>query len=873
MIRSLGIRRRLALLVIAGATPFFVYAVVRAQAQASDARAATDARALDIARRVAARISLRLSALEEELDLLAGIVSPEVRDTARNIALLERAVGAIKDLDVVLFVSDSAGRIVGRSNWKREPGVVDIADRDYFADVKRTRKRAIGGATLQRPENKVWGVVVARPILEGEVFRGMVGAALRVRSFQPYVAAAGLPEGSVIALRDSGTVIARSAQDQLFVGTNALPIATIRRQIALRDGVIETVWLDGITRVTGFTSISGSRWQLSVGIPAANALAPVRRALLYEIFIAALTLTAGVVAVLYLGNGLVDPVQELTRDARAIASGDEGHRTRVTAGGEIGELAGSFNAMAAQIADRNDALRESEHRARVLFDQNPAPAAVYDIETLDFLDVNEAALRLYGYSRGEFVRMRVSDVVVPGQAPITAVALPPVGAPPMQVAGQQHRTSSGDIRVVELFISRTAMQGRPVAIAVGIDVTERLAAQRALAESKDQLRQAQKMESIGRLTGGIAHDFNNLLTGIIGHSDFALEMLDQSHPSYAEISSARDTSWRAATLTQQLLAFSRRQVVPKTAVDITALVRGLEPTLQRLMPDRITLTLKSGPGVGLVSAAESQIEQVLMNLVVNARDAIAATGLVTIEVARESLTVATAAPLGLTSGEYVRLSVTDDGVGMDEGTRTQIFEPFFTTKAPGSGTGLGLATVYGIVQEAGGAVHVTSTLGEGSRFDVRLPRLPGSRTPSSTAPAVEPLVARPVALPPGGNETVLLAEDEPVVRRLVESILRRLGYTVLAAANGEQALALLAAHEGKVDLLLSDVVMPGLSGRELAEHVAALRPEVRVLLVSGYHQDSVLHDGVERQRVAFLPKPFTPAALALRVRAVLDAPE
>ena len=868
-LRSLGIRRRLGLLVIAAAIPFFVYAVVRAQVRASDARAATHERALDIARRVAARVTVRLSALDEELDLLGSVVSPQVRDTSRNVALLEQAVGAIRGIDLALFVSDSAGRIVGRSNWKRDPGAVDITDRDYFAVVKRTRQRAIGGVVIQRPDNRYWGVVVAHPILDGDAFRGVIGAAVRLHSLQPYVDAAGLPEGSIVTLRDSGTVIARSADAERFVGTNTIDIGFTRLMLEQRDGVTETVWLDGITRLTGFTSIPGTRWNVVVGIPALSAFAPVRRALLYELLIAALTLTAGVVAALYLGSGLAGPIQELTRDARRIAAGDESHRTRVTAGGEIGELADSFNAMAGRVADRRDALRESEQRARILFAQSPAPVAVYDIGTLEFLDVNEAALRLYGYTRSEFVRMRVPDVVAPGQEPLRAESLPPVGSPPMRSARQQHRTRTGELRVIDLFVSRTVMQGRPVAIAVGIDVTERLGAQRALAESKDQLRQAQKMESIGRLAGGIAHDFNNLLTGIIGHSDFALDLLDPAHPSHAEIQSAREASMRAATLTQQLLAFSRRQVVPKTLVDGAATARGLESIMRRLMPDRITLTVKSAASIGLVHAAESQLEQVLINLVVNARDAIPAEGRVTVETAREPLNTADAALLGVAPGEYLRFSVTDDGVGMDESTRTQIFEPFFTTKAQGSGTGLGLATVYGIVQEASGTVRVTSALGAGSRFDVLLPCIQGSPTPTSAMPAVAP----PVALPPGGDETVLLAEDEPVVRRLVESILTRLGYTVLAAASGEQALEILASHAGKVHLLVSDVVMPGLSGRELAERVTGLRPGMRVLLVSGYHEDSLLHEGVERQRVAFLPKPFTPAELAVRVRAVLDAPE
>ena len=395
------------------------------------------------------------------------------------------------------------------------------------------------------------------------------------------------------------------------------------------------------------------------------------------------------------------------------------------------------------------------------------------------------------------------------------------------------------------------------------DVTDRVLGSERLKAAELQLRQALKMEAVGRLAGGVAHDFNNLLTAILGMAELSLAELPKSHPVAKDLADIRDTALRAADLTQQLLAFSRRQFVEPRVLDLNASIEGLSKMLRRLIGEHIDLRVTAAPAGAVVRADPGQMEQLIVNLAVNGRDAMAAGGTLSVTTSVESFSAAQAEALALVvPGRYVALTVADTGSGMDEEVKSHLFEPFFTTKPQGKGTGLGLATCYGIVKQAGGAIVCETAPGQGTKFRIYLPAV-------KAAPV---LVARPDAgRVTGGQETVLVVEDEAPVRRLMLRVLSEQGYKTLEAADGEEGLKIVRADTQKrLSLIVSDAVMPRMSGKKLADAVAKERPEMRMLLVSGYTDDIILREGIESSSIPFLRKPFTPQALAAKVRGVLD---
>ena len=410
---------------------------------------------------------------------------------------------------------------------------------------------------------------------------------------------------------------------------------------------------------------------------------------------------------------------------------------------------------------------------------------------------------------------------------------------------------------------RNEQDGSVSVLSITRDITKRKQAEAALRQSEDQLRQSQKMEAIGKLAGGIAHDFNNLLTAITGYSDLLLGQVSLDGQARKNGEEIRKAAFRAAALTNQLLAFSRRQMLTTKVLNLNAVVMDLEPMLRRLIGEDVAMKIVPGPALGQVQADPSQIEQIVLNLVVNARDAMTRGGVMTIETSNVSVDESSAGRHEtFRPGPYVLVAVSDTGCGMDEPTRSRIFEPFFTTKEPGKGTGLGLSTVYGIVKQSDGYVWVYSEPGLGTTFKVYLPRI------TSALNKVPADAERP--LPPRGTETILLVEDEDVVRSLVSKILQDNGYRVLAASRSEEAFLISGRHEDPIHLLVADVVMPGMSGRELAERLVSLRPLMKVLYISGYTDDAVVRHGVQAASMAFLQKPFTPAALLHKVREVLE---
>jgi signal transduction histidine kinase/ActR/RegA family two-component response regulator len=431
------------------------------------------------------------------------------------------------------------------------------------------------------------------------------------------------------------------------------------------------------------------------------------------------------------------------------------------------------------------------------------------------------------------------------------------------LAGEAITVDDMEIRRDNRVISLTA-KGAPIvdndgtivaAVAAFIDNTER----RAL---EAQLGQTSKMEAVGQLAGGIAHDFNNLLTVIMSYGAMLIERLEPGE-NRDDVEEMTDAAERAAGLTRQLLAFSRQQVMQPRVMDINNVVGGLEKMLGRLIGEDVELAIALDPQVGAINADPGQLEQVVMNLVVNARDAMPAGGRLSITTSNSELSPDSGGgKLHPPAGEYVMLSVADTGTGMSRTIQHRIFDPFFTTKEQGRGTGLGLATVYGIVQQSGGEIYVYSEVGQGTTFKIYFPRVVlGTGDGPHDVPATKPS---------GGSESILLVEDDANLRALVARVLNGLGYAVHVASSGVEALAIAADSAIPLDAVITDVVMPGINGRELVEKLIAARPGMGSLLMSGYTDDDVLRRGVLHGETAFLQKPFTPDQLARKVRAVLD---
>ena len=647
-----------------------------------------------------------------------------------------------------------------------------------------------------------------------------------------------------------------------------------------------------------------------------------------------------------------------------------------------GKDQGMVYAVARDITEQKRAeerLRASEEWYRLLFDANPLPMWVYDIETLAFVAVNDAAVKHYGYSRGEFLAMRITDIRPPEEVPKVLAAARADDRPEFARGVWRHRTKDGRTILVEVVTHALTVLDRPARLTLAHDVTERKRAERELRETNDtlqtliqasplaivttdvsgtvsewnvaaermfgwvagdvigrpipvipaaqleddirrlsttgepsfsgyemrcarqdgtlvdvsvsaaalrgtggvlgtvwvmadvterkmieeQLRHAQKMDAVGQLAGGVAHDFNNLLTVITSYGQFLLNALPQQDPRHSDANQITQAAARAATLTRQLLAFSRRQVLQPQVLDLNEVIGDMQKLLRRVISENISLVTQFENGIGAVRADRGQIEQVVMNLVVNARDAMPTGGVLAISTRVVHLDAAYARRhAGVTPGRHVVFAVRDTGVGMDAATQQRIFEPFFTTKEKGKGTGLGLSTVYGIVRQSGGHIDVRSAPGRGTTFEVFLPQV------AAAAPVrVEHTLEVPL---PGGEETVLVVEDEEAVRLIVRRVLAGQGYRILEARDGHEGLRVCAQHGDDIDLVLTDVIMPGMGGRELARALASSRPQLPVLFMSGYTDDAELANaGLERD-TSFLAKPFTAEMLARRVRDTLD---
>jgi two-component system, cell cycle sensor histidine kinase and response regulator CckA len=524
---------------------------------------------------------------------------------------------------------------------------------------------------------------------------------------------------------------------------------------------------------------------------------------------------------------------------------------------EFVDSVGGHIALAIERRRSEEALRKSEAVFRLLFSHNPLPTWVMDNETLQFIQVNEAAVRQYGYSPQDFGRLSMRDIRVE-EADVTREVRPNGAKESGRYQGLcKHRKKDGKVFEVEMISHQFDYAGRRVRLVVAQDVSER-----QLLEQ--QLRQAQKMEAVGRLAGGVAHDFNNLLMVIKGHTELLMNSLPPADTMARKIGQIDRAADRATALTKQLLAFSRMQVLQPRVMNLNGVVEDMGRLLPRLIGEDIELTIKTSADLGSIRADASQMEQVIMNLAVNARDAMPNGGRLFIETSNAELDQAYSATHPIVqSGRYVSLAVSDTGIGMDAETQAHIFEPFFTTKEAGKGTGLGLAMVYGVVKQSGGFIWVYSEVGKGTSFKIYLPRVDQPEDKGNAVNAV--------AEAPRGAETILLAEDEQDVREVAREFLESAGYTVVEAHNGAEALRLVTEKKAEIDLLVTDMVMPGMTGRELAQRMQELRPGLGAIFMSGYSEQTAAETTQSDGEMYLLTKPFSRSGILRAVREALNA--
>jgi PAS domain S-box-containing protein len=747
-------------------------------------------------------------------------------------------------------------------------GPVNLADRLYF-------RRALASGTFAVGEYQVGRITrsptlnVARPVPgpDGRP-RAVVYAAIGLGWLSAVPAELPLPPGAVFAVFDHrGTVLARHPEPERWVG-RSLPDSILARALRERpDATFTAVGIDSVERVWSVRPIGGLTGAAAYGIfgiDRRQAFAAADRDLARSLLLlVAVLLVALAAAWTGARRFVLDPVARIVETARRLRAGDMDARTGMTGFGEMSDLGQSFDRTSRSLQERQRELERTAAEARrsaetlqAVITASPVAIVVLDHERRTIV-WNPAAERLFGWTAAEIVG-QVQPPYIPPEERHGSYDLAGRAMAGDQLADVEVQRVRRDGARLELSLSTAPIPGPDGSVQGIVGVYMDLTAHRQL---ERQLHHAQKMEALGRLAGGVSHDFNNLLTVIQGFSEMALKRDGLSAEARHDVEEVHKAARRAADLIGQLLAFSRRQPVQPHVVDLNTIVADMAKMLQRLIGETIRLETRLGRNIGRVRVDPGQIGQVLANLVVNARDAMPHGGELVIETGRHDCGGTGARCRPTCPGPSATLTVADTGVGMDAATLQHIFEPFYTTKDRGRGTGLGLSTIYGIVQQCGGDIEVVSAPGAGATFRIHLPVAGAADGAGAGAGAA--------AGAPRGAETILLVEDEDDVRGFVASALERLGYRVLVTRHGEEALAT-AAREAVIDLLLTDVVMPGPAGPEIARRLGESRPGVRVLYISGY---APVQDGgnPEPPLAPLLRKPFSLDELARAVREVMEA--
>jgi PAS domain S-box-containing protein len=817
-------------------------------------RSSISERNLDIARQASREISRYIADSINELDSLGAILGPLPYDPwIMSTVLANLSVEFQKYRWIAILGPDgitvAESRPAGSGNRSLDGGSVTAILSD---------KRIV--SPVRVADDFTPYMIISTPTRIAGAKKGWLVAELHLRNIWGLVDEISVGGNGVAYLvSSSGVLIAHPDKVRVLSPDKSAPVP-VPPDLVPGRGVVRVEKENGSPRfLTAYAKVEGVDWVVAVQQPVLDAFLPAsvlfRQSLMLVLMGIGLSLVLGV----FVSRAISAPLVNLLQGTKTITAGNLDYRIAVPSGDEIGRLADSFNTMVDSLRTRSAQLVESERRYRQVAEQvNDVIFTMDQDGRTTFLSPRLEAIT--GYTPAELVGKKLVDKLPVSERERAGAVIREMlaGSGRVDREIQLEVLARGGRKILmeaHLTADRDPHGTRQI-YGVARDVSER-------ARLLEQLAQAQKMEAVGRLAGGVAHDFNNLLTAIIGYCDYSMLSLDDRDTLARNLDEIKKAGNRAAALTQQLLAFSRRQVMQPRLLDLNLLVANLEKMLKRLLGEDVVLDTSPAPDLGCVLADPGQIEQVVMNLCINARDAMPRGGRILVETSNESLDSSRReSRYTVARGDYVRLRIVDTGIGMSPEIKSHLFEPFFTTKEAGKGTGLGLSTVYGIVKQTGGYIWVESEPGKGTAVDIFFPRAAGSAdVESSGAP-------REVR---GGPESILVVEDEPMIRTLVRNVLTSHGYTVFEADNGETAQEIFHERGKNINLIVTDVVLPGLSGRELVERLGALRPGVPALFMSGYTRDIIDNHGVLRAGLAFLQKPFTPESLLLKIREVLDS--
>jgi PAS domain S-box-containing protein len=824
-----------------------------------------------LAENIAAEQQNLIAAAQQLITALAQL--PDVkRQNATKVQPVLRDILKLNPQYSNIFIIDRSGLV-----WATAvPHLLhqNVSDRRYFQNALASEQLSSGEYAISRATSRPVFNIAAPLRNERGVIIGVICVGF-VLDADKQVLRAKLPTGtSFILLDHKGTVIYRAISPEGYIGKQYDSVLFKQMQ----DGP-DVYTYSNITTISGDDRILTYRKlrlpgeespyiYIRAGIPITVVLADANKMLIRNLALFTSFLAFAVFFAWFVGKrSIADRVTLLENASRNLAGGDLHVRVSdVVAGGELGRLGQTFDSMAGQLLLREQALVESERNYRDIFNTTTDAIFVHDADSGNIIEINKTVEELYGYSRDEILHRTVQDFSS-GESPYSlreAVAL----IRKTFKEGPQHfewlaRRKNGELFWTEVVLSVTRIRGAGRVLAVVRDITERKKMEEEKQKLQAQLLQVQKMESIGQLAGGIAHDFNNILAAIVGYGNIIQMKMCTDDPMKEYLSQILAAAERAASLTQSLLAFSRKQVISPRNIDLNDSIHNVEKFLSRIIGEDIVMSTSLSDETLTIFVDPVQIEQVLMNLAANARDAMPKGGRLMIETGLVMLDDEYAKSQGFGSpGHYAVLTVSDTGEGMDEHTQKKMFDPFFTTKELGRGTGLGLAIVYGIVKQNNGYINVYSELGKGTTFKIYLP-FASAQTEEDRSPEVQqPLL--------GGTETILLAEDNEFVRRLNKDLLQEFRYNVIEAADGEETLQKFRENQDRISLLILDVIMPNKNGREVFEEIRRSNPNTKVIFTSGYPADLIQKESELEKGLHFLSKPSSPRALLLMIRKVLN---